>query len=126
MTTMQILWWDTPTKTMPSIQEDMHRVQQNWTFLRVCQNRKSRVVNKMEQEVTQEYTEDDLEMVSIDSVCFYKICSMLTTKLDMFVENNNMVIPYKIDTGSDENIMSWYMFTNLFARVTRVSACKNH
>ena len=32
MTAMQILWWDTLTKTMPSIQQDMHRVQQNWTL----------------------------------------------------------------------------------------------
>ena len=31
MTTMQILWWDTSAKKMPSIWQDMHRVQQNWT-----------------------------------------------------------------------------------------------
>ena len=64
----------------------------------------------MEQEVSQEYTKDDLEMVSINSVCFNKNCSMLTTKLEMCVGNHNMVIPYKVDTGSDGNIMPWYIF----------------
>ena len=118
MTTMQILWWNTPTKTIPSIWQDMHGVQQIGHFHRVCQSRKSRVVNEMEQEVSQEYTEDDLEMVSINSVCFNKICSLLTAKLETFVDNNNMVIPYKIDTGSDGIIMPLYIFKNLFPRVT--------
>ena len=63
----------------------------------------------MEQEVTQEYTEDDLEMVSINSVCFNNSHSMQTAKLITSVGNNNMVIPYKIDTGSDGNIMPWYI-----------------
>ena len=39
-------------------------------FWKVCHSRKSRVINEMEQEVSQEYTEDDLEMVTINSVCF--------------------------------------------------------
>ena len=47
----------------------------------------------MEQEVTQEYTEDDPEMVSINSVCFNKSFSVLTAKLKMSIDNNNMVIP---------------------------------
>ena len=87
---------------------------------------KSRVVNEMEQEVTQEYTEDNLEAVSTKSVCFNKGCSMLTTKLEMFIGNNNMVIPYKIDTGSDRNIMPWYIFKKLFPRVTESQLAKNH
>ena len=58
------------------------------------------------------YTEDDLEMVSINSVCFNKKQSMLNTKLEMCIDNNNMVIPYKIDTGRDRNIMPWYIFKN--------------
>ena len=86
-------------------------------FHKVCQSRKSRVVNEMEQEGTQEYTEYDLEMVSINSVCFNKSHSMLTTKLKMSIDNN-IVIPYKIDIGSDGNIMPWYVFKKLFPRVT--------
>ena len=66
-------------------------------FHRVCQSRKSRVINEMEQEDTQEYTKDDLETVSINSVCFNKSHSVLTAKLNMSIDNNNMIILYKID-----------------------------
>ena len=41
-------------------------------FWKVCHSRRSRVVTEMEQEVSQEYTEDDIEMVSIISVCMNK------------------------------------------------------
>ena len=98
-------------------------------FQKVCHSRKSRVINEMEQEVSQEYTEHDLEMVSINSVCFTKNYSMLTTKLEMYIGNKNMVIQYKIDIGSDGNIMPWYIFKNLFPRVIKsqlVKTIKNH
>ena len=80
----------------------------------------------MEQEVSKEsnlnlskeYTEDDTEMVSINSVFMNKNRSMLTAKLDTCIGNNNMIILYKIDTGSDGNIMPWYIFKKLFQRVT--------
>ena len=53
---------------------------------------------------------------------------MLTTRLDMFVGNNSMVI-YKIDTGSERNIMPWYIFKKLFPRVTEsqlIKTVRNH
>ena len=28
----------------------------------------------------------------------------------MCIGNNNMIIPYRIDTGSDSNIMAWYIY----------------
>ena len=93
-------------------------------FWKVCHSRKNRVINQMEQEMSLEYTEDNLEMVSINSVCFNKNCSMLTAKLETFLYNNNMVIPYKIDTGSGRNIMPWYIFKNIH-QGNRFSACKN-
>ena len=43
---------------------------------------------------------------------------MLTTKLDTYAGYNNLIKPYKIDTGSDGNIMPWYIFKKLFPRVT--------
>ena len=70
----------------------------------------SKVVNGMKQEVSQEYIEDDIEIVSINSVCMNKKKLMLTTKLDKCIGNNNVIIPYKIDSGNDGNIMPWYIF----------------
>ena len=86
-------------------------------FWKVCHSTRSRVVNKMEQEVSQQYKEDNIEMVSINSVCTNKNQLMLTTKVDTCVGNNDVIIPYKIDTGSDSSIMPWYIFKKLFPRV---------
>ena len=51
---------------------------------------------------------------------------MLTAKLDMHAGDNKVIIPYKIDTGSDGNIMPWYIFKKLFPRVTEAELHKNH
>ena len=82
------------------------------------------MVNEMEQEMSQEYREGEIEMVSINSVYMNKNESMLTTKLDMHAGNNKIKILYKIDTGSDCNIMSWYIFKKLFPRVTEAELAK--
>ena len=64
------------------------------------------------EQVSQECKEDNIEKVRINSVCMNKNQLMLTTKLDMCMGNNNMIIPYKIDAGSDGNIMPWYILKN--------------
>ena len=74
------------------------------------------MVNEIEKEVSQEYTEDDLETVSINSVCLNKNQLMLTVKLEMCIGSKNMIIPYKIDTGNNGNIMPWYIFKNCSER----------
>ena len=87
------------------------------------------MVNKMEQEVSEEYREDEIEMVSINSVYMNKNQLMLTVKLEMHTGNNKIAIPYKIDTGSDGNIMPWYIFKKMFQRVTEgelTKTIKNH
>ena len=65
----------------------------------------------------QEYIEDEIEMVSINSVYMNKKWLMLTVKLETHAGDNKITIPYKIDTGSDGNIMPWYIFKKLFPRV---------
>ena len=67
----------------------------------------------MEEEVSQEYTEDDIEILSINSVCLNKNGLMLTAKLEMCIGSNNVIIPYKIDTGSDGNILPWCIFKKI-------------
>ena len=54
---------------------------------------------------------------------------MLTAKLDTHAGKNKVTILYKIDTGSDSNIMPWYIFKQLFPRVTEAEltkTIKNH
>ena len=49
---------------------------------------------------------------------------MLTVKLDMHTDNNKITILYKIDAGSDGNIMPWYIFKKLFPIVTEAELTK--
>ena len=80
-------------------------------------------------EVSEEYREDKIEMVSVNSVYMNKSQLMLTAKLDMHTGNNKIAIPYKIDTGSDGNIMPRYIFKKWFQRVTEAElrkTIKNH
>ena len=78
----------------------------------------------MEQEVSQEYREDEIEMVSINSVYLNENRLTLTAKLDTHASDNKIAIPYKIDTGSDGNMMPWYIFKKLFPRVTEAELVK--
>ena len=78
----------------------------------------------MEQEMSQEYKKGDIEIVSINSVYMNKNQSMLIAKLDMHAGNNKVIIPYKRDTGSDSNIMPWYIFKKLFPRDTEAELTK--
>ena len=68
----------------------------------------------MEQETSQEYSKGKIERVSIDSVHMNKNQSMLMAELEIHAGNNKLTAPYKIDTGSDGNIMPWHIFKNCF------------
>ena len=87
-------------------------------FRRVCRSQKTRAVNEIKQEITQDNTGGDIEMVSINSVHFNKNCSILTANLKTSVGKNSISVPYKIDMGSDRNIMPLHIFKKLFPGVT--------
>ena len=50
-------------------------------FQKVCRSKMTRMVNEIEQETIQDNTEEDIELVSINSVQFNKKHSVLTAKL---------------------------------------------
>ena len=75
--------------------------------------------------MSHEYSEDaKLKQSSIDYVHTNKNQSMLTAKLETCTADNKLTVPYKIDKGSDSNIMSWYIFKKLFPRVTEAKLIK--
>ena len=76
-------------------------------FKKVCHSKRSRLINKIELEMSQEYSEGEIEMMSINSVHMKKNWSLLTAELEMHAGNNKIIVPYKIDTGSEGNIMPW-------------------
>ena len=87
-------------------------------FKQVCWSREERAVHKLEVEEAQEVNEGEIETVSIDSVHLNKNQSLITAKLDMQAGRNTIEILYKIDTGSEGNILPLFMFKTLFKNTT--------
>ena len=87
-------------------------------FCRVCRGKKTRAVNRLGQEIMQENTGEDYEIVSINSEYFNKNCSIVTANLKTLVGKNSMSVPYKIDAESNGNIIPLHIFKKLFSWVT--------
>ena len=81
------------------------------------------MVNKIELETSQEYSEGKIETVSIDSVHVNKNQSLLMPELKMHAGNNKILIRYKIDTRSEGNIMRRHIF-RLFKNITEAKLKK--
>ena len=73
----------------------------------------------MEIEASQEYSKGEIETVSIDSVHLDKNQSLLMVELETHAGANKIVILYKIDMGSEGNIMLWHIFKRLFKNITK-------
>ena len=87
-------------------------------FKKVCQSRRERAINELEVEKMQKVSEGEIETASIDSVHLNKNLSLLTVKLEMQAGRNAIVVPYKVDTGSKDNIMPLFIFKKLFKNMT--------
>ena len=93
-------------------------------FKKVYWSRRDRAVHKLEVQVVQEVDEGKIETISIDSVHLNKNWSLITVKLEVQGGGNTIEIPYKIDTGSEGNIMPLFMFKKLF-KILQKSNCEN-
>ena len=69
-------------------------------YKKVCRSRKEHVVHEIDVEVVQESQDEQIEIVSIDSVHLNRNWSVIMAYLDTFAGKNKVEIPYKIDTGS--------------------------
>ena len=83
-------------------------------FCRVCRSKKTRAVNELGQEIMHENTREDFKTVSINSIFFNKNQSILTANLKTLVGKKSISVPYKIDVGSNSNIMPLPIFKKLF------------
>ena len=93
-------------------------------FQVVYRSKRTRAVNEVEQETFHDNAGEDIEVVSINSVWFNKNCSVLTANLKTYAGQNNIIVPYKIDTGSNGNIMPAHVFRRLFPNVTNEQLAK--
>ena len=57
---------------------------------------------------------EDIESVSINSLHLNRKWSLITAHLEMQLGKTALEIPYKIDTGSEGNLMPLYIFQKLF------------
>ena len=72
------------------------------------------MVHEVEVETAPELQEEELETVSINSLYLNKNCSLITAHLETQVGKTTIEVPYKIDTGSEGNLMPLYIFKRLF------------
>ena len=87
-------------------------------FRKVCQSKKDHTVHELEVEGAEETQEGKIETVSIDLVYLNRNQSLITAHLETQGGENIIKIPYKIDTGSEGNIMPLYIFKKLFKNTT--------
>ena len=71
-------------------------------------------VHKIDVEAVQESQDEQIEIVSIDSVHLNRNWSVITASLDTFAGKNKVKIPYKVNTGSEGNIMPFHIFKKSF------------
>ena len=74
-------------------------------------------MNEMEQEAVQDSArENSIDSVSINSIQFNKNHSILAAHLKMSAGQNNILVPYIIDTGRNGNIMPLHVNKKYFLK----------
>ena len=68
--------------------------------------------------VGQDVVRDHIDTVNINSFHFNCTCSVIMAKLKTSSSQNNAIMKYKIDTGSDGNILPCHVLKMLFRRTT--------
>ena len=86
-------------------------------FRKVCRSKRNHAVHEVEIDIEPESQGEGTEIVSINSVYINRKQSSVMAKLEMQAGKVVLEIPYKIDTGSEGNIMWLYMFQKLFANI---------
>ena len=78
------------------------------------------MVHNLEQEPDQHQEEEDhINRVNINSINFNSKCSLITANLETLSNQVNIIIPYKVDIGSDGNIVPLHIYKKLFPRATK-------
>ena len=71
-------------------------------------------MHELQVEMVQDSQDEEIEIVSINSIYLNKNWSLITVHLEMQVGKNTVEILYTIDTGSEGNIRPLYIFKKLF------------
>ena len=80
-------------------------------------SKRNHAVHEVEIDMEPESQGGDIESVNINSLYMNRKWSSIMAKLEMQLGKTVLEIPYKIDTGSEGNIMLLYIFQKLFANI---------
>ena len=83
-------------------------------YKKVCRSKSNHAVHELQVKMAQDSQDEEIETVSINSIYLNKNWSLTTADIEMQVGKNTVEILYKIDTGSEGNIMPLYIFKKLF------------
>ena len=76
-------------------------------------------MNGVEQETSQGSAEENsIDLVNINSINFNKNHSVITVRLKTSAGINNVLVPNKVDTSSNGNIMLLHICKTLFPKIT--------
>ena len=76
-------------------------------------------MNEVEQEAAQDSAEENsIDSVNIHLIHFNKNCSVIMANLKMSAGPNNVIVPYKVDTSSNVNIMPLHIYKKLLSEIT--------
>ena len=93
-------------------------------FRKVCRSKRDCTVHEVEVEMAQDSQDEEIETVSIDLIYLNKNWLVINVHLETHAGKNTVEAPYKIDMGSEGNIILFYVFKKLFKNVT-VEQLKN-
>ena len=77
-------------------------------------------MNEVEQESQDSAEENNIDSVSIIQFISIKNCSVKTS-----AGSNNIMVPYKVDTGGNCNIMPLHIYKTLFPEITNEQLVAN-
>ena len=72
------------------------------------------MVHEIDISAVQESQDKQIEIVNIDSVHLNRNQSVITASLDTFAGENKVKLPYKVNMGSEGNIMPFHIFKKIF------------
>ena len=90
-------------------------------FREVCRSGRNRTVHDLEQKTDQHHEElDHFDMVNINYIIFNSKLLVITANPKTLSNQVSIIVPYKVDTGSDGRIMPLYLYKRLNPRATKV------
>ena len=87
---------------------------QDGTLKKFCRSKRSCIVHEVEIDMGTDSQGEDIEIVSINSLYLNRKWSLIMANVEMEAGETALESPYKINTGSEGNLMPLYIFCKLF------------